>query len=74
MGRKPLDTLTLDLARCCAAPNCRNAFVTLAGKRGGGTNNRLYCCFECQQAAYRVRRKEKLKNAVRFTPKEASGA
>lgn len=66
---------TLTLARTCAAPGCPNAFVALTKPRGGGTRNRLYCCFECQQAAYRRRRKEKLKaTPVHFGMKEAADA
>jgi hypothetical protein len=47
------------LARTCAAPGCTNATVTLTKPRGGGTGDRRYCCFECQQRAYRVRAKRR---------------
>jgi hypothetical protein len=46
------------LVRLCAAPGCSTPALALVKRRGGGTRNRLYCCFECQQRAYRRRKRE----------------
>lgn len=47
------------LTRRCANPGCIRTFAAIVGPQGGGTAGKLYCCFECQQAAYRRRVRER---------------
>lgn len=47
----------------CANAHCSAVFAAETKRRGGGTANRLYCCFECQQAVYRRRRRARLLKA-----------
>lgn len=47
------------MKRTCSAPGCTVTFVPAMGPFGGGGANRIYCCFLCQQRAYRVRFRER---------------
>lgn len=51
--------------RTCACPGCGNTFPAVTKKpQGGGTASKRHCSFACQQRAYRIRRRERLKATV----------
>lgn len=60
-SRDPEPVEQLTMLRQCGAPGCPWVFETLVKPQGGGTSGKRYCSFDCQQAAYRWRKREAAK-------------